>query len=148
MRSTGAPLRIRGSVSGTGDAPRTGVDRPLWQILIPIFLVGVAAHRAALGFALFASEMGSVVVASYALQIAAALVTAFGIWRGSPWAFAALLALGILLAAGALLEGFWLGLRPPLASVGEVIMIALSTGALALVFRREFVGDPDRRELL
>lgn len=59
-----------------------------------------------------------------------------------------LLVLGILLAATALLEGFWLGLRPPIISVGEVMMIALSTGALALVFRREFSGDRDPGELL
>jgi len=48
------------------------MDRPLWQILIPIFLLGVAAHRAALGFALYASHMGPAVVAPYGFQIAAA----------------------------------------------------------------------------
>ena len=120
------------------------MDRPLWQILIPIFLLGVAAHRALLGFALFASQLGATVALLYALQIAAAIATALAIWQGRTWAVAALLTLGILLAAGALLEGFWLGLRPPLASVAEVMMIALSTGALALVFRREFAPrDPD-----
>jgi hypothetical protein len=62
-----------------------------------------------------------------------------------PWAVDMLLVLG---AAAALLEGFWLGLRPPFASVSEVMMIAMSTGALALVFRREFGGEPDRGGLL
>jgi hypothetical protein len=133
---------------GTVDAPTGIMDRPLWQILIPIFLLGVAAHRAALGFALYASHMGPAVVAAYGLQIAAALVTALAIWQGRPWAAGVLLVLGMLLAATALLEGFWLGLRPPIASVGEVMMIALSTGALALVFRREFGSDPDRGEWL
>jgi hypothetical protein len=122
------------------------MDRPVWQILIPIFLIGVAAHRAALGFALFVSQMGPAVAAAYALQTAAALATAFAIWRGSPWTVVMLLVLGTLLASAALLEGFWLGLRPPMASVGEVLMIALSTGALALVFRREFGNGAHRRE--
>ncbi|MGH7337903.1 MAG: hypothetical protein ACREI7_10010 [Myxococcota bacterium] len=124
------------------------MDRPLWQILIPIFLLGVAAHRAALGFALYASNMGPAVATAYALQTAAALATALAIWQGRPWAVGVLLVLGLLLAAGALLEGFWLGLRPPIVSVGEVLMIALSTGALALVFHREFGGHSDRGELL
>ena len=124
------------------------MDRPLWQILIPIFLLGVAAHRAALGFALHASHMGPSVVAAYGLQTAAALATALAIWQGRSWAVAVLLVLGMLLATSALLEGFWLGLRPPIVAVGEVMMIALSTGALALVFRHEFSGDRDRSELL
>ena len=122
------------------------MDRPLWQILIPIFLIGVAAHRAALGFALYASQMGPAVAAMYALQTMAALVTAFAIWDGRSWAVGALILLGMLLASAALLEGFWLGLRPPMASVGEVLMIALSTGALALVFRREFANGDRHNE--
>ena len=123
-------------------------DRPLWQILIPIFLLGVAAHRAALGFALYESEMGPAVTAAYGVQAAAAVATAVAIWLGRAWAVGVLVVLGILLAAAALLEGFWLGLRPPMASVSEMVMIALSTGALALVFRREFSRDRGRRDLL
>ena len=129
------------------DAALAIMDRPLWQILIPILLLGVGAHRAALGFALSASHMGPAVVVSYGLQTAAALATALAIWRGAPWAVGMLLVLGMLLVAGALLEGFWLGLRPPIASVSEVLMIALSTGALALVFRREFDSDLDEGDL-
>jgi hypothetical protein len=48
--------------------------------------------------------------------------------------------------AAALLEGFWLGLRPPMSSVGELLMIALSTAALALAFRREFGHGGEQRE--
>jgi hypothetical protein len=122
------------------------MDRPLWQMLIPIFLIGVAAHRAALGFALYAAHMGPAVAALYGLQTAAALATALAIWLGRAWAVGVLIALGMILGGAALLEGFWLGLRPPMASVSELLMIALSTGALALVFRREFGNGGDHRE--
>jgi hypothetical protein len=137
-----------GAPRGTLDAPSGIMDRPLWQILIPIFLLGVAAHRAALGFALYASHMGPAIAMAYGLQTAAALATALAIWLGRAWAVGVLVVLGISLAAAAILEGFWLGLRPPIASVAEMMMIALSTGALALVFRREFGSDPERRERL
>jgi hypothetical protein len=46
-----------------------------------------------------------------------------------------------MLAAAARLEGFCLELRPPIVSVSEVLVIALSTGALPLVMRREFGGE-------
>jgi len=121
------------------------MDRPLWQILIPMFLIGVAAHRAALGFALYASHMGPAVVAVYGIQTVAALATALSVWLGRPWAVPVLIVLGVILGGAALLEGFWLGLRAPMASISELMMIVLSTGALALVFRREFRGEKDHR---
>jgi hypothetical protein len=131
---------------GTFDALNPSMDRPLWQILIPIFLIGIAAHRAALGFALYASHLGATVAMLYGIQTTAALATALAIWLGRAWAVGALIALGVILCGAALLEGFWLGLRPPMASVSELLMIALSTGALALVFRREFKSGGDPRE--
>ena len=121
------------------------MDRPLWQTLIPLFLIGVAAHRAALGFALDATQMGTAVVMLYGLQTAAALAAAIAIWLGRAWAVGVLVALGTILGGAVLLEGFWLGLRPPIAAVSELLIIALSTGALAFVFRREFGNDRDRR---
>jgi hypothetical protein len=57
------------------------------------------------------------VVAVYAIQSVAALATALAIWLGRPWAVGVLIGLGIVLCGAALLEGFWLGLRPPMASV-------------------------------
>ena len=122
------------------------MDRPLWQILIPIFLIGVAAHRAALGFALYANHMGPAVAAVYGIETIAALATALAIWLGRTWAVGVLIVLGMILGGAALLEGFWLGLRPPMSSVGELLMIALSTAALALVFRREFGHGGEQRE--
>jgi len=113
------------------------VDRPLWQILLPLMLVGLAVQRAAVGTALFAGELGSVIVVAYVLQGLAAVAAAVGVWLGRRWTVGALLTLGAMLIASALLEGFWLGVRPPLASVGEILIVTLSTGALVLVLRRE-----------
>jgi len=117
------------------------MDRPLWQMLIPLFLIGLAIYRATIGFVLYETEMSPALVAAYVLQTASALAAAVAIWLGRPWTVGILLALGALLAAASLLEGFWLGLRPPVVSVSEVLVIALSTGALALVMRREFGGE-------
>ncbi|TMA32259.1 MAG: hypothetical protein E6J87_13445 [Deltaproteobacteria bacterium] len=117
------------------------MDRPLWQMLLPLFLIGLTIHRATIGFVLYETEMSPALVAAYVLQTASALAAAVAIWLGRPWTVGILLALGALLAAASLLEGFWLGLRPPVVSVSEVLVIALSTGALALVMRREFGGE-------
>ncbi len=125
------------------------MDRPLWQILIPILLIGLAVHRAALGFMLYASEMNPALVAAYALQTGMAFAAALAIWLGRSWTVGVVLALGTMLAAASLLEGFWLRSRPPIASVSEVMIIVLSTGALALVMRREFgAGNRESNELL
>jgi len=91
--------------------------------------------------------MGPAIVAAYGLQSAVALATALAIWLGRAWAVGVFIAFGIVLAAAALFEGFWLGLRPPMASLSEMLMIVLSTGALALVFRREFRSGGDRSEV-
>jgi hypothetical protein len=117
------------------------MDRPLWWILIPLFLVGLAIHRATIGFVLYTTEMSPALVAAYGLQTAVALAAALAIWLGRSWTVGILLVLGTMVAAAALLEGFWLGLRPPIVSVSEVLVIALSTGAFPLVMRREFGGE-------
>jgi|SRR5688572_20362622 len=124
------------------------MDRPLWQTLIPLFLIGVAAHRAALGFALHATHIEYAVVVLYGLQTSAAIAAAIAIWLGRMWAVGMLIALGVILAGAVLLEGFWLGLRPPLAAVSELLIIALSTAALSFVLRREFAPGGDRDEAL
>src|SRR5262249_50857922 len=105
-------------------------------------------HRAALGFVLYASQIDPALVAAYGLQAATALGAAVAMFFGRPWTVGVLLALGVMLAAASLLEGFWLGLRPPVAAVSEVMVIGLSTGALALAMRRELGGDRDSHELL
>jgi hypothetical protein len=121
------------------------MDRPLWQTLIPLLLIGLAAHRAAAGFVLFASDVPTAFVAAYALEVAAALVAAVALWLGRPWSVAFLVVLGAMLAISSLLETFWFGLRAPVQSAGEVLIIALSTAALALVLHRELRPGGTRR---
>jgi hypothetical protein len=118
------------------------MDRPLWQIMLAILFVGVAAQRAAVGFALAGAEVEPSLFAAYCLQGAAAIAAAIGVWAGRPWAIGAVLALGATLVAGALLESFWLGVRPAITAVSQMLIVALSTGALALVLRRELRAEP------
>jgi hypothetical protein len=101
-------------------------------------LVGLALQRgiAALGF--FYAGMGPGAVSFCAIQTVLALVTAGALWQGRSWSVTALLLLGASLATSALLESFGLGIRPPITAVGEILVVALSTGALAWALRREF----------
>ncbi len=116
------------------------MDRPLWQILLAMLLVGLAVERAAVGFVLYESALVPALFVAYGLQVAAAVATALGMWLGRPWTIVALLALGATLVAAALLESLWLGVRPAISAASEVLIVLLSTGALALVLRHEFGG--------
>jgi multisubunit Na+/H+ antiporter MnhB subunit len=63
---------------------------------------------------------------------------------GRPGSVALVLVLGTMLAASAILEGFWLDLRSPIAAMSQVLVIAVSTGALAVALRHEFGGASHR----
>ena len=116
------------------------MHRPLWQILLAIFLVGFAVRRAAVGFVLSEGDLEPSLFVAYGLQAAVAIAAAIGLWLGRPWTIAAVLVLGVTVVAAALLE-VWLGVRPAITAVGEVLIVGLSTGALALVLRHEFRGE-------
>lgn len=111
------------------------MDRPLWQILLTIFLVGFALHRAALAATIGTLE--PVLLIAYALETGTALVAATGLWLGRRWTPAAVVVLGVAVAATAILEGFSLGVVPPAAAISEVAVAAVATAALAWVMRRE-----------
>ena len=115
------------------------MERPLWQILLPLFALGFVLRQAAVAFAVGAGAGGTepVVLAAHGLQGVAALAFCVGVWQGRRWTIAALLALGAAVAATALLEGFVLGIVPPLAAVTTTLIAAVATAGLALVLRHE-----------
>jgi hypothetical protein len=114
------------------------MDRPLWQMVLALLLVGFAVQRAAVGFVLLSGDVQPLMFVAYGLQVAAAVVTAVGMWLGRRWSIGALIVLGVALAATAILESLWLGVRPAVASAGEILVLALSIGALGFVLSREF----------
>jgi len=73
------------------------------------------------------------------VQAVCAFASAIGVWRGSPWAAAAVLALGVSVAATWLIEAFVLGI--------VAYLYALVAAVLALVIAvlvAAFVGRPQR----
>lgn len=122
------------------------MDRPLWQILLSLFFVGLAIQRGATGAVLQLSDQGPAVLAAYAVQVVLALATALGLWLGRTWTIPALLALAGALAVSALIESFWLGVRPPVAAISQIAIVVLSACGLAYLLRHEFEGDPDARD--
>jgi hypothetical protein len=112
------------------------MSRPLWQILLPLFLLSFAVHRAAA--AVMLSSVDPLFVAAYGLQTLAALATALGIWLGRAWVLGALALLGIAVVATALLEGLFLDVRPAPVAFSQALVAAVATGALLLVLRHEF----------
>jgi hypothetical protein len=123
------------------------MDRPLWQILLSLLIAGLALQRGAALLALHAAGGGveGAALGLFAVQGAAALLAALGIFLGSAWAIAALVALGGVLVASTALEAFWLGIRSPIGAVSTMLIVALSTAALALVLRHEFSSPADER---
>lgn len=113
------------------------MERPLWQIFLTLFVVAFAAHRGAAASVLFlGGAEAPALLAGYAFQTAAGLALAISLWLGRAWACGALVALGVGVAATAILEVV-AGVRPAVAAVTQVLVAALSTAALFLVLRRE-----------
>jgi hypothetical protein len=123
------------------------MDRPLWRILLPILVLVLALHRAGLAaMTLLGDE--PVLFLGHAAETLAALAVAIGLWLGHAWAGGAVLALGVALGATALLEAFYVGVRPPAAAVAWFLAAAVGAGALGLLIRRELrdptvLGDAD-----
>jgi hypothetical protein len=113
--------------------------RPLWQILLTLFLAAYALYRGLAAGALFAAgaEAPSFAIA-LAAQAVMGAVAAIAMWLGRPWVVGALIAFGVTVAATSLLNAFVLGVRPAAAAVAEVVVAGIATAALALAMRHEF----------
>lgn len=113
------------------------MDRPLWQILLPMFVLAFVAQRAALAFVGWEAGPGVALAAGHALEAAIGLTVAAGLWWGRRWVVGAILALGVSVAATALLGAFSLGALPALPAISRVLVAALAAGGLALFMRHE-----------
>lgn len=113
------------------------MHRPLWQIFLCLFLLAFIARRVAVAFLVRAEGFEPVLVAAYALQVAAGLAVVVGLWLARSWTIGAVLALGVLVGATALFEGFFLGLMPGVAAVSQLLVVAVATGLLVLLLRHE-----------
>jgi hypothetical protein len=119
------------------------MDRPLWRIVLPILLLAFAVQRA--GAAAIAwSAAPRVVAAAVAGEALLAVIAAIAIWAGARWSGAAILGLGIAIAASAALMVFLLGAAALPAAASRILVAALAAGAFFWVLRGELGGGADR----
>ncbi len=130
------------------DATEQGVNRPLWQILFALSYAALAVQRVIVGHLTIDGSADPALVATWALVVAFAAATAVGVWIERSWAVATLVGTGVLLVV-ATLQQVWLGTLPVAASVSEMSIVALITGALALALRhgeRHPANEPVERD--
>jgi hypothetical protein len=119
------------------------VDRPLWQIVLCFLLLLFGAQRGAEAAMGFLAQGPRALTAGYGASALAAALAALGIWLGRTFALAAVIALGVTVAATAILEGATVGAAAFPASATQVIVAALGAGALVMALRHELQRGSD-----
>ena len=73
----------------------------------------------------------------FVLQAVCALAAAFGVWRGRPWATAALVLLGLSIAGTWLFEAFVLGIVAYLRALLVAVIALVTTLGIAVYLGRQ-----------
>lgn len=127
------------------DAPSTRESqlrgRPLWRIVLFVLLASFALHRGAAAYLAYSGGLGLGVALGFAVQSAAALASAVGIWLGRSWVLGFVILLGASLLATALLVGLSEGAAAGLSAFSVAGMFALATAALYAFLRHEFAAQ-------
>ena len=108
------------------------MERHTRLLLIAIALAAYGVYHALYAIAMLPGPASLLLLLAFALQAVLAIVSAVGVWRQQPWAAAALLLLGVVIAATALVEAFVLGILAWLYALliaVAAIVIALLLGA-------------------
>jgi drug/metabolite transporter (DMT)-like permease len=82
------------------------VERHTGLLLIAIALAAYGSYHALNAIAMLPVPASPLLWVAFALQAVLAILAAVGVWRHQRWAAAALLLLGAVIAATALVEGF------------------------------------------
>ena len=106
------------------------VERHTGLLLIAIALAAYGSYHALYAIAMLPAPASPLLWVAFALQAVLAILAAVGVWRQQRWAATALLLLGAVIAATALVEGFILGIIGWL--YGLLIAIAAIVIALLL----------------
>lgn len=117
------------------------LSRPLWQIVLGFLLASLALHRGAAAVIGFAGALPREIALGLAMQAVAAIASAAGLWLGARWTLAALLTLGVGIAATAIAHAAVVGAAAVPAAIAQVLVVAVGTAALVLVLRREQRGS-------
>lgn len=108
------------------------MHRPLWQILLPILLVGAAVQRGAGAAVLALSSAPAAATLGVGLETGALLLAAAGVWFGGRTALASAAVLALSATASA---GLAIAALGPLAVPGALARLILAgLGAAGLVY--------------
>jgi hypothetical protein len=112
------------------------MDRPLWQIVLSVMVLGMMVQRAAVGITYFLSAHEPWLVVAYGLQGLGGVL----VWASLLWArgmlYAAIGVLGVTFAATAAVEGFVLERLPPSTALVQIVAAVAATAVLMLVAQR------------
>jgi len=112
------------------------VDRPLWRIVLPILLLAFAAHRAGAAAIGWSAAPRPLALASGA-EAAAAVLAALGLFFGGRLATVGVAALGVVMAAHAILLVWLLGAPALFPAMSRILAVAVGTGFFLWVVRTE-----------
>jgi hypothetical protein len=107
------------------------MSRSTARVIIAVVLAGYGVYAAMFVPAMLAGPSASALLIFFVLQTLCALSAAVGVWRGRPWAAAAVVALGVAVAATSVFEGFFLGIVPYLRVLLVVLLALLATLGIA-----------------
>lgn len=101
-------------------------------MLIAIVLAAHGSYYAVHAIAMLPGPTSLLLLLAFAIQAVLAILATFGVWRDQRWAAAALLLLGVSIAATVLVEAIVLGIRPwpyalPIAIAAIAIALALGS---------------------
>jgi len=104
-------------------------DRTAVLLLIAVLLAGYGVYIAGHVPAMLVGQPVPLLLIGFVVQAVCALAAAFGVWRGLSWAAAAVVLLGVSIAATWLVEGFVLGIVGYL----DALLVAVLAVVVALV---------------
>ena len=105
--------------------------RSTTRALVAVALLGYGLYRALWVPGLMAGPPAPLLLVCFVLQALSAIAAGIGILLRAPWATAAVLLLGVSIAATAVVEGFVLGIAPYLRSLLEAVLAVVVALVLA-----------------
>ncbi len=107
------------------------MDRPLWQILFNIALIGFVVRRAALGLALHEDRTQPALWGVYVALLAVCALASIAILFGRRWVYAGVVSMLIAYAVTTFVEIALGGIAPAVWLIGQLVA-ALAFGAVIL----------------
>lgn len=114
------------------------MDRPLWRMILPLVILGYAVQRGAAVALAHLSEAPGALTAAFAVQAAALVALALGIFLGRRWTILAAGAFALAALGTALVQVAVVGPALVPRAVAEVTVAALVVAGVAWLVRHEF----------